>query len=1027
MPRYLKITLISIVSLLAVVVAVIAITVNVVFNKERITPLVQNNLPSFLTCPAELDEVELTFFSTFPNFVLHLKGFTLINPMEGAPSDTLLHVGDLSAILDAQSYLNEKKIEITSLHLSQGIAHLFLSADSVANFDVLPPSQNDGSPSPLDQVVLRDVHFDHVHFCYLDALHEQRVSVFDLSANVEGDTHLQSLTGKFTFDAETSRFEYSDSVTSLALDGMHLPLCEVNLPDSTSCHLHLSTSLDTLRIQLEGESPLQLALDHVQLPDFALSLKGSDLNVSGHSFEIDTLSLQLAGTSPMSLQLGRTVIDLPQTSFSDQFQAQFKADTRSITLNTPQEGDLLRNLPTSVSLQLTSDLDFNHIRLSDAHICAAKEEITLSADLDRLDSLTTHLSSQFTLLPTTFVRLLSFVPRAYRSSLAGIDLRGNLGLLTASASVMLKEGQQPLIESFDASTVVSNLHFLQDSQMTATAQRLSFEAHYPFDDKRISSLKRQQQSKRQKAINTHRRSQRAFDASFLQTKLDCDRLHFELHDSSEVVADLPTARCNLTLSDELLHDSQSLPFVSADFTFSKLSAQVDTLTFQTHQLSGSFTMADGLKGTKQFIEACFDSKDATIDMGQAMHVVSGPLAIEASSIFDPSQQDDLLRYNPLLNVKLNDGLVQMTEVPYPFQIPSIDFDFNLGRFLIRDSQFRYGDSDFQLTGEVRNLREYLSHEADLLAELQLKSRQTHVYQLMDLTELLAGVPDTAAVTTDADPFMVPLSVDLKLTTSIDRTLVGENEFNNLGGQLMIKDGNLVLEEMGFSSKAARMQLTALYRSPKRDNLFVGANFHLLDINVADLIHMVPEIDTIVPMLRSFDGKAEFHFAAETNLFGNYNVKMSTLKATGAIEGKDLTLLDGETFSTISKYLMFNKQTRNRIDTLSVEMAVNRRRMTLYPMLIGMDKYQAVISGNHELTGSMPFNYHISVTDCPVVGGHLGLDIEGDLEKPEDYTFKVVGCKYASLYKPERRNVTQEQTLQLKQLIADALKRTVRDQ
>ena len=233
--------------------------------------------------------------------------------------------------------------------------------------------------------------------------------------------------------------------------------------------------------------------------------------------------------------------------------------------------------------------------------------------------------------------------------------------------------------------------------------------------------------------------------------------------------------------------------------------------------------------------------------------------------------------------------------------------------------------------------------------------------------------------------------------------------------------------MGFSSKAARMQLTAIYRSPQKNNLFLGANFHLLDIDVADLIRMIPQIDTIVPMLRSFEGKGEFHLGCETNLYGNYDLKMSTLKATASIEGKDLVLLDGETFSTISKYLMFNKKTRNQIDTLSVELAVNRRKMTLYPMLIGMDKYQAVISGNHDLTGDMPFNYHISVTDCPLVGGHIGLDIAGDLQQTDDISFKVVGCKYASLFKPEKRNITQEQTLELKQLISKSLKHTVRIQ
>ena len=84
---------------------------------------------------------------------------------------------------------------------------------------------------------------------------------------------------------------------------------------------------------------------------------------------------------------------------------------------------------------------------------------------------------------------------------------------------------------------------------------------------------------------------------------------------------------------------------------------------------------------------------------------------------------------------------------------------------------------------------------------------------------------------------------------------------NLGGRLHIKDGVLVLEEMGFISRAAKMQLTGIYRTPRRNHLYLGLDFHMTNIQIEELIKMVPEIDTILPMITSFKGKAEFHFAA----------------------------------------------------------------------------------------------------------------------------------------------------------------------
>jgi hypothetical protein len=55
---------------------------------------------------------------------------------------------------------------------------------------------------------------------------------------------------------------------------------------------------------------------------------------------------------------------------------------------------------------------------------------------------------------------------------------------------------------------------------------------------------------------------------------------------------------------------------------------------------------------------------------------------------------------------------------------------------------------------------------------------------------------------------------------------------------------------------------------------------------------------------------------------------------------------------------------------------------------------------------------------------LGLDINGTLD---DMHFKPVACKYAHLFNPEKQNVVQERTLQLKKIISESLKDNVKEQ
>ena len=255
-----------------------------------------------------------------------------------------------------------------------------------------------------------------------------------------------------------------------------------------------------------------------------------------------------------------------------------------------------------------------------------------------------------------------------------------------------------------------------------------------------------------------------------------------------------------------------------------------------------------------------------------------------------------------------------------------------------------------------------------------------------------------------------------MNTTIQKALYEETVFNNIAGRVYVKDGVLVLEEVGLTNEAARMQLTAMYRTPRMNHLFLGFDFHLLDIKIDKLIAMIPEVDTILPMLKAFSGNAEFHFAAETYLKSNYDIKFSTLRGAAAINGHDLVVLDNETYKNIAKKLLFSKKTQNKIDSLSTEITIFRNEVDVYPFLLSIDKYSAIISGRHNL--DLTYDYNISLLK-PI---RIGLDIIG-LE--DRLKFKVGKAKYATLFQPEKRKVVEANILELKTLINKTLQANVR--
>jgi hypothetical protein len=226
----------------------------------------------------------------------------------------------------------------------------------------------------------------------------------------------------------------------------------------------------------------------------------------------------------------------------------------------------------------------------------------------------------------------------------------------------------------------------------------------------------------------------------------------------------------------------------------------------------------------------------------------------------------------------------------------------------------------------------------------------------------------------------------------------------------------VIEEMGFICNAAKLQLTAMYRTPRRNHIYVGLDYHMIDINIQELISMIPQLDTMMPMLSAFRGEAEFHLAAETYTNAQYELKPSTLRGAASIYGKDLVVLDNETFSKISKLLLFSKKTENKVDSISAEMTIYKKEIDIYPFCVSLDNYMVALGGRHNL--DMTFDYDINVLS-PI---YLGVNVSGNLD---DLDIKLVKCKFAKDFKPVFNRKVDSQSMELRNMIRESMRKNVK--
>lgn len=1036
MKKFWKIFGITIGTLLGVVLLVIGTAIYVVFTPKRLTPIVRDIANQYVSCEHEIGEVELTFFSTFPDFGLRIDGLYLIHPMEGAQSDTLLAAKEAVVVVNPIRFLKEQTLDVRQITLNNTSANIFTNENGVSNLDVFV--------FPADTTAEEDTTGFSLPFEQLniDLMSAQVRNLTYISLQDSIDLQVRNL--QVTANAPS----WEDINVKLLIDSVSAAIGNEAYAKDLKCSItlnHLGCRPDSMAFTVQDAT--------IRLNDFTLRAAGNadlqqdiavNLDIESNEWDIpELLRLLPHSISDMldGIEIGSGKMfakahvegiynesvfpvvdaDLQLSEGAGSYKAILPYDLKDI--------ELLANAHIDLNDDKASNISIRQLRAAtkETTIEANGEISELMADMlcDLHLKTSLYLPDIMPLLPQEMQAQTEAKGRMQGSISAKIRLSDLMNMNLQKGNVRGNIHCQPLAVTYDS------------LYLSTPAMQLTFQIPNKASERKQTNWLRAQ-------VTTDNLS---FRTSGLEAATGKNMIEIE---TSDILSGSPVIYAACTLKSEQIvaaGDSMAAHIVQPDLDFyaeydTKDTAQIPavdaTLNFQ--DLNGSYAdyqahltqsaVTAKLSGSKRNklqprLRLNLTTDALAARSGEDMQIETQQISLTANARYNAKYDNLLLQWNPKINVKLSEGIVNMAAFKETIQIPAIDFDYSNKVCHISDSRIIIGNSDFSLTGEIDGIGKWLKDEDILRGELNFVSEHTDVNELMLLTSSDTGSEENATETNvaatdsteESQPYLVPKNVDLTLNTLIKKAEVFDQTATNLGGKLYVKDGILVLEEMGFICNAARLQLTAMYKTPRRNHLYLGLDYHMLDINIKELVNMIPQIDSMVPMLRSFQGNAEFHLAAETYLNSKYELKTSTTRGACSISGKDLVLLDNETFGKIAKILMFSKKTENKVDSISAEITLFKNEIDIYPFCLSIDNYMAAVGGRHNL--DMTFDYHISLLK-PL---YIGVDVRGTFD---DLKIRPTKCRYAKDFRPIIRRETETQNNMLRKKIKESLQKNVKE-
>ena len=871
--KLIRVSAITVGALLLTGFVVVAFVINYVFTPDKLTPIVLNVANRSLDADLKVESVELTFFSTFPQFGLKVdEGFLVskvLNDSLPQKTDSLLAFKECVLIVNPLDYFLKNKISVYNLSLKNVAVYAYRNKTGKANWEIVKTSsdtlaveKDTISQNKFDsEIDIRQVELEHANLIFDDRNTEvySRIDDVDLRLKLALTKGVSSLGVEF------------ENKNILFCQQGELLINKVAASLQTDIEIDRSTALWTLK-------------------NTGLTINGIRLDVNGE-LKRDTVTKMVGVNLKYGLHAPsmETVMNMIPEAYVKRGQISAKGEVK---VDGTLEGNYGNKQLPAVSL---------NIKINDAS--ARYEGLPYG-----IDNFTADFESYIDLMR----RNPSFL-NLKKQDIGRIRLGGRLAL-----------------KDFELKDTAKDFNFLGNADLKFSDSE-TLQAELDIREIILNSRKFVSEIDRMKAKVVSTNPQDTTKIVTLQCELEMNKLRANIGDSLKIYSGKTAGTGELAPKEQ----NSAMPMIS-------FSMRTDSLFFNANETK----LALGVAGIKAKLEKKNDS----------LWIPRGIVGF-----------DRLLVHTP--------------EFGLPLRVRKTAVTVDGPKITLRNASLKIGHSDMVATGEVMGLYRAMTKNETLKARLAISSEMIDCNQLINsfsLSEDSVSVAVTDTVSpTEMKLFVLPGNLDFELQTDLKKVVFEKVEFEDVCGKVDLKNRTLYLRNLEMRALDADMKAVMVYRADSVRGGYTGFDFKIRDINIAKLVDFIPSMDTIVPMLRSFEGRVQFDVAAEARLDSNMNIRIPTLRSAMYIKGDSLVLMDGETFAEISKMLMFKNKKKNVFDSISVNVVVNDGSVLVYPFQVSIDRYKAAIGGEQGL--DMNFKYHISILKSPLPF-KAGVNISGNLDK-----------------------------------------------
>ena len=265
-----------------------------------------------------------------------------------------------------------------------------------------------------------------------------------------------------------------------------------------------------------------------------------------------------------------------------------------------------------------------------------------------------------------------------------------------------------------------------------------------------------------------------------------------------------------------------------------------------------------------------------------------------------------------------------------------------------------GRTDIALNGSLENFIPFVFKDETVRGRLNLTSNT------IDLNEFMSDEPAAEAAPTDTVPMNVievPKNIDFAMSANIGKILFDKLSITNTVGNLAVREGKVVMQNLGMHLLEGNMTLNGEYNTQNINTPFINFGMDIRQFDITSALSSFSMLEKILPEPQNYVGKVSARLELYSVLNENMEPVLNTVLSKGQLQTQNLELRNSKLFGTMADLLRDERWRSPAPNNLLIRYEIKDGILEIEPINMQIAQTKIEITGNQGL--DMTLNYRVN--------------------------------------------------------------------